>query len=389
MRGARTQYVTLVSFVPAWLRVLCPNVTRLEMVTERLSPHLLLSPPAQHQQLQCLEWLQFGEPPALPLMLHMRRQLAALPSLASLTVRGLDWAAEDDDEQQAARLISSTVTRLQLDSLRFSVALDNCEWLRRLPTQFPSLVELDAGDLTVRDDTLLVLLCRLPHLRRLTVNSARLAHSHVGMAWPWQELSALELDVDSFARLPLDRIPACTVSGGVRPSADPAAVAAVAQAVRRWGGLRADRDEWWIDGGGGGFAALLATLGPLLAALPATQQRQVTLTDVQDTMPQQLQQLGQRLPPSVATLRFRNCTLAEGAWPALLPSLPATVEELNVKCMNGPLTVEQLAVLCQAAARPIRVAVASFDIDRMPQQELQSVRQQVAGAGLVTLVVMA
>ncbi len=317
---------------------------------------------------------------------HVREQLAALPNLTSLSLVDLSWAGgEEEDEQQAGRLISSTVTRLELTQ---ADAWEDSSWvLQRLPTQFPNLRDLEALVLNV-DDAGLDAFLRLPHLERLHVRGLQLRRSHAHMACRWADLKVTELDVGSFARLPLDGIQACSGWWTVRPSADAAAVARVAQAVRRWGCLGGCRTGSRVRGHDA--AALVTTLGPLLAALPAEQQRQVSIEDLWDATPQQVQQLGQQLPPGVTTLRLNRYKLVSDAWTALLPSLPATVAELRLEDTSSPDLKEHVVALCQAGVRPIRVVVPlSRSGPGVAEQDLERMRASLVGPdGLPSLVTL-
>ncbi len=380
----RLQALEQTSLVPVWVKVLCPNATKLDLGWDTLAPHPLPQP-RPHPHLQHLRWdRRWGICADSPLAAHVREQLAALPSLTSLALHDLSWAGAEgeDGEQQAGRLASSTMTRLEL-SAHFNQE-GSYDALLRLPTQFPNLRELDASYMTVEDDGLEALL-RLPHLERLRVWGFSLQRSHAHRACSWVLVTVCELDVGSFARLPLDGIPVCSDWWLVRPSTDAAAVARVAQAVRRWGGPGAGGNEWRISGSD--VAALATTLGPLLVALPAQQQRRVIIPFLRDVTPQQVQHLGQHLPPSITTLRLDSCTLTLDAWAALLPSLPATVEELRLVFTFQPLMEQQVLALCQAAVRPIRVVVSpSRHEPRLSEQDLERMRASLVGPGLVTLV---
>ncbi len=383
------------SLVPPWVKVLCPNATKLDQTESTLVPHPLHQPrPLQHLQHLSLEqpWNVDGDP---PLAAHMREQLAALPSLTSLAFRDMGWAAEEEDgeqqqedeedEQQAGRLISGAVMRLELTF--FETLEDSTQVLWRLPTQFPNLRELRAPRCIAVDDDGLEALLRLPHLRRLHVLRFSLERDHSRVAPPWAHLRVGELDVGSFARLPLDGIQACSGWWRVVPSADAAAVARVAQAMRRWGGVRrVETPDWWLDGRNA--AALVATVGPLVAALPAEQQRHVTIRHLEDATPQQVQQLGQELPAGVARLRFMSSTLPLDACSALLPGLPATVEELGFLCAYPHLTEQKVLALCRAAMRPIRVVVDRHS--GLSEQDRERIRASLVGPdgqpGPVTLV---
>ncbi len=379
------QFLEQTSLVPAWAKVLCPNATKLDLGWDTLAPHPLPQP-TPHPHLQHLEWSRlwfagWDVPPAQ----HLCQQLAALPSLTSLSLCDLDWAGSDEEEQQSQRLISSTTTRLEFvqeDELE-----DSFPTLQRVPTQFPCLRVLDAAFCVVVDDNGLEALLSMPHLERLRVRGFSLQRSHAHRAWPWVEFGVRELDVGSFTRLPLDGIPACSSWWRVQPSANAAAVARVALAIRRWGGLRGAAHGLSISGED--VAALLTTLGPLLAALPAEQQRRVSIRDLRDTSPQQVQQLGQQLPAGVAILRLDSYALPLEAWPALLPGLPATVEELELGCTaSASLTAQHVAALCQAAVRPIRVVMSRYG--HLTEQDLERIRASLTGSdgqpGPVTLV---
>ncbi len=375
------------SLVPVWVKVLCPNVTKLDLCDNSLSRWPLNQPrPLPHlQQLRWdRPWRAYRD---LPLAEHMRQQLAALPSLTSLTLADLAWAQEeeeeedDDDEeegqqqqQQAGRLVSSSVTRLELHALSVHASL--------VRVWFPCLRELDAGNAMVDDDDLEAMLQDLPHLPRLTIHGFNLQRSHAHAAWPWRELTAAELDVDSFARLPLDGIACCSGWWSVVPSSDATAVARVAQAVKRWGGNSSGAGGWWIEGGD--FTALLTTLGPVLTALPAAQQRRLDIRHLDDVTPQQVQQLGQHMPPGITTLGLVFIGApTEEACSALLPSLPASVQELDLTDNRfSPLTEEQVLAVCQAAMRPIAVVV---DKHALSDEQLQDIRGRLSGAGWVTL----
>ncbi len=386
--AARLQDVEQTALVPAWVKVLCPNAAELELGWDALAPHPLHQP-RPHPHLQHLRWERTWDADQdPPLAEHVRQQLAALPSLTSLALRDLSWegAEGEDGERQARRLISGTVTRLEFP--HDSDMEGTSRALVRLPTQFPNLRELRAWDAFVDDDGLEALL-RLPHLERLRVRGFDLQRSHAHRVCLWADLRVGQLDVGSFARLPLDGIPVCSDWWLVRPSADEAAVTRVAQAIRRWCGMGGGMSR--LDLSGEDVAALVTTLGPLLAALPAEQQRRVTIHDVRDATPQQVQQLGQRLPPTVAMLTLDSYTLAPDAWSALLPSLPATVEELRLRWIYPALTEQQVVTLCQAAVRPVTVVVhLSMGASGLSERDLERIRSLLTGPGpgpsLVTLV---
>ncbi len=325
------------SLVPAWVDVLCPNATKLDLAwnTIVVCP---LHQPMPHPHLQHLSWK--GNCNSARVVDHVRQQLEALPSLTSLFLRDLSWARQQEDE----RLISSTVTRLQLTAEELQE-----DELQHLHVQFPFLRELDVPGCAVVDDAGLEVLLSLPHLERLSVRGFSLQVNR--MACPWRSLKVQELDVGSFTRLPLDDVAACSGWGLVRPSADAAAVARVTHAISRWGGVGSAGAALKINGED--VEALLTTLGPLLAALPVVERQQVAIFGGEITA-QQLQQLGPELPASVTTLRLEY-RAAPDAWATLLPSLPASVEELRLWYRG--LTDQHVLALCQAAVRPIRVVV--------------------------------
>ncbi len=378
------------SLVPAWVKVLCPNATKLDLGLSTLADPPLRQP-LPHPHLQQLQWDRqsdlYDDP---PLEEHMRQQLAALPSLTSLTLADLAWAQEeeeeedDDDEeegqQQAGRLMSCSVTRLELHALP-----EHASALQGLWTQFPCLRELSLDSATLDDDGLEALLQGVPAtMDRLSAGGFRLQRSHAHAAWPWPEVTVKELDVDSFARLPLDGIPACSWQSVV-PSSDAAAVARVAAAVKRWGGRWSGPGVWWISGSD--FKALLAALGPLVAALPAALQGRLRIRGLHDVTAERVQQLGQHLPASITTLTLTASCMAPDAWPAVLPSLPAGVTTLRLVHVYR-LTEEQVLALCQAAVRPVTVVVRRQGRGHplaLREAELQDIRGRLAGAGLVTL----
>ncbi len=368
------------ALVPAWLKVCCPNVTSLKVEHCTLTPHLLgraatraaaLTPPgssAQHAApapLTCRALSNIyvnipimtgessddnddddddngGSRNRVRWQRHVCRQLAALPSLTSLAMG------------PAGHLLRPTQVSTSLTSLHITECYD-ARRAARLAAQFPNLRHLDARHLTADDATLESLL-GLPCLERLAVWGFDLQHCHAEAPWAVRHLAVTDLDVGSFARLPLDGVQTCTLGedeGQVFPTGDVQAVARVAEAVRRWGGLGR---EARVAVYGYSAAAVLATLGPLLAALPAAQRREVSVSDSRDAAPATLQALGRQLPAGVAVLRLKNCTLQPEAWRVLLPSLPATVAELRLQLTVWPRE-EQLVALCGAAVRRVRVAV--------------------------------
>ncbi len=346
--------------MPAWLKVCCPNVSSLQMAECTLTPHLLNLPapaaaavaPAPHhgsptpltcQHLQRIEMGGFtGQPGSAQWHQHIRHQLAALPSLTSLATRNEEW-------MQEPALVSTTLTSLELP------AADNAQHVAHLAVQFPNLQRLGAGSLTL-DDAGLEALLRLPHLERLSVRDLNLRHSHAHRTWVVRHLCVDTPDVGELAHLPLDGVQACVLRFGVRvtPSRDAQAVARVAAAVGRWGGL-GTTGGGRVEVEGGDTAALLTTLGPLLTALPAAQRRSVSILSMRDASPATVQALGQQLPTSITAVDLWECTLQPEAWPVLLPSLPATVAKLSLRSSQAPAE-EQLVALCSAAVRPVTLS---------------------------------
>ncbi len=396
--------------MPAWLKVCCPNVSSLK-VEGTLTQHLLdlpprpparaasASPPGQGrpslltcQHLQSInmslnhddeddddddeddgdddggggggggggghmpQWRQ-----------HIRQQLAALPSLTSLVTFNDQWMREP-------ALVSTSITSLVFEDY------DNTPHLTHLAVQFPNLRELDAWDVTV-DDAGLEALLRVPHLERLSVQRFSLQRSHAHRTWAVRQLSIGILDVGALARLPLDSIQACSFQDApwFTPSRDAQAVARVAEVVRHRGGLGTE-GQGRVMVQGRDTAALLTTLGPVLAALPAAQRRQVSISNLQDATAATLQALGQALPGSVTSLQLWDCSLQPAAWPTLLPSLPATVTELQLHFSVAP-TEEQLMAMCGDAVRCITVDVWGVTADT-----LQRVRKRLAEMGEAQLV---
>ncbi len=389
-RGA-LQNLRQTALVPAWLKVCCPNARKLEVGNCTLTPYVLDLPPAPPgsstrpsagsgpepmacQRLQHIFMTPFmddGDDSREQWQQHIRQQLAALPSLTSLSTHTDDWMLEP-------ALVSTSLMSLYIQGSC------NAQHVSHLAVQFPNLRQLDAS-LVTWDDAGLEALLHLPHLERLTVEGFNLQRSHAHRAWAVQHLSVWELDVGAFARLPLERVQTCTleVDGWVKPSGDAQAVARVAEAVRRWGGLGT---EGWMELSGRDVSPVLATLGPLLAALPAAQRRDVGVDlGAHHVGPATLRALGQQLPGSVATLSL-TASLQPEAWPTLLPSLPATVTDLWLSSGGQPPTEEHLVSLCSAAVRRIKVTLrwpSPDAADRVSSRLAERGREQ-----LVTLVRM-
>ncbi len=364
-----------------WLPLTCPNFTSLERSGGTITDNLPLPAPppppssrpapapvaCQHLQRLHLSDVRGVDPQ------HLRQQLAALPSLSSLTVL--------DPEGLLAELHSASLTRLWL----VGSDQDNEEALtravQRLPVQFPNLVELGAVDcLTLTDDGLEALLS-MRSLRRVKVQDFRLERSHAQRRCDWEELS-LEtplLVVDQLARLPLEGIQRLrTSANSFSPSRDAQAVARVAAIVKRSGGLGA---QYGLPIIGGDAAALLTSLHPLLEAVMEEVQRKVTIAGMVDATPEVVQQLGQQLTPSVRSLRMWKCTLAPEAFPALLPSLPATVSRVCLEFGGSPpeLLEERVLAMCGAAVRPINVYVGMDDLHE--EEALKRIRARLAEQG--------
>ncbi len=411
------QDLQLSALVPAWLKVCCPNVTSLKVEDCAVAPHLQSQPwspaappaapappsgtapqprrsgpaPLTCQHLQSVTFAHKGGAGSRSLLFrwgitwerqaaahaqwqqHVREQLAALPSLASLATREDEW------------MLGPALVSTSLTSLSFGGG-DDSRRAPHLAVQFPNLRQLRAEDLTVDDDEMEALLL-LPRLERLSVGGFNLQRSHVHRAWTVRHLEAGGVDVDSLARLPLEGVQTFSVHYGrvsVVASGDAQAVARVAEAVRRWGGAATvphPRGCVEVERGAS-MAAVLTTLGPLLAALPAAQRRGVALREVEGIAPVTLQALGQQLPASVASLRLLDCALQPEAWPALLPSLPATVAELQLS-LRRPPTEEQLVAVCEGAVRRVRVACS-----RLPPDVVKRVNKRLAGMGKEHLVVV-
>ncbi len=187
--------------------------------------------------------------------------------------------------------------------------------------------------------------------------------------------------MDSFARLPLHRILTLKGVKSVRPSADTQAVTRVAEAVRRWGGLGQQKDGLSIIPED--INAVTTTLGPLLAALPEEQRRRMTLCElgVGAVTPQFLQRLGAALPSSgikrlsLGTRIDDTWQPAPAAWRALLPSLPATVERVDLH--NVRASEQQLVDLCCAATRRVTVAVSLWSNPEEQGEVLAAVRARL------------
>ncbi len=369
------QGLELTSAMPMWLPVVCPNVTNLDCcgtVTQHLPLPAPPPPPPRSTATR--------PAPAPAACQHLQQQLAALPSLSCLTV----W----DTKGLLEELHSMSITRLQLVSVNNDKAAST-RAVQRLPVQFPKLVELDAPRALTLCDAGLEALLSMRRLRRVHVDEMRLARSHAHRPCAWEELSIsqfpVRVDVDSVARLPLEgiqRFRTHDVWRCVVPSDDSQAVRRLAAAVKRSRGAGLGR----LAISGEDPAALLITLGPLLKALPAEQQRTTCIRGLSKATCEVVQELCRQLTPSVRTLRLDRCTLSPLAFPALLPSLPTTVTRvalLHAKPCSLPrefMKVFESHVLgmCRKAVRPITVCVVEKDL---PESALERIRVRLAELG--------
>ncbi len=359
-----------------WLPLVCPNVTSLVCADTTITRHLPLPAaphlpssirPAACQHLQRLDMSQIDTQAQ-----HLQQQLAALPSLSSLTVL--------DTEDLLEQLHSTTLTGLELTTYRPLGV--QASFLQRLPVQFPNLVELHAPYAVSVDDDGLEALLSMRGLRRVTVWDLDLERSHAHRPCTWEELFAAELthvDVDMWARLPLEGIAHLDVPsawrGGVLPSRDAQAVARVAAAVKRSGCEGAVRG---LSFSGEDATALRTTLRPLLGALPAEEQRTIRIIGLRVDLPDAWSQLCQQLTPAVSTLGLYDCTVAPEVLGALLPTLPATVTRLELTSWPDLSTIEEhVLAVCSAAVRPIEVFVAG----RLPQGVTARIRTHLAEQG--------
>ncbi len=348
--------------MPPWLRVLCPNATRLDSdhcnITEDLPAPSLLSPAAAggptllpHQHLATLEWWKDIMTPSPHLPAHLWRQLASLPSLRTLEVNmpyGLAQAlrhgaaltaAAAQPQSSTATVAASTQPLLPVTSLRAMASVDD---------GFTDAV-----------------LQHLPQVERLEVWGFRLRHSHAHhQQCGWRELIVREVDVDSFTRLPLERVRTCAWSEhyrNVRPSRDAQAAARVAAAVQRWGPQSITFSSRTLQVSGADHQALLTTLPPLLATLSpllGSRLEEFMLTRSAPLTPEALREVARLLPPSVTTLTLKDCQVPADAWGGLLAAVPAHVEDWWV----WGASEEHLLALCRGAVRPIRVGVPDLSM---------------------------
>ncbi len=282
---------------------------------------------------------------------HLHQQLAALPSLTTLTCwegRGL-----------AAELHSTRVTRLCFEGDESAPTV-----VPRLRAQFPNLVELDASWCWAVRDGVLEALLGVRSLRRVRVRELELQRSHARRPCAWEELSLTVFSVDQVVLLPLEGIQRLRAHGeDFLPSRDAQAVARVAAAAKRGGGLGAVRFN------GEDPAALLTTLRPLLEATGA---EEAVVRALYTTKRRVFKRLGQQLPPAVRTLSLERCCLPRKAWAAVLPRLPATVTCLKLSAMPAE---ENVLALCAGAVRPITVYGWYMGADKQQRILSQLARQ--------------
>ncbi len=336
--------------MPAWFKELCLGATHLHYLGRMGLPAAPPSQPAPplHIRLQHLTWA----PPHPPLdasadavSRHVRRHLAALPSLTSLTLHTLDWAA-------GPALISRSVTRLALTETPEAS-------LTHLPMQFHSLRELDGLSCLVLRDADLRALLRMPGLRRVSALVMHLKQDHHTVPWLLPHLHLANLHVDSLALVTLELIPRLTVAELIEPTGDAALAARVAAMFRRWGAWRATPEgRARLSLSCRDFAATLASLPPFLAAAPPQQPVELTLTHTHYVALETVRQLAAALTPSVRALRLADCVIPPELWPRLLPSLPPHVQALGLSMDRAQeVEVGQLCALCRGAARAVEVVV--------------------------------
>ncbi len=358
------------SVVPMWLPVTCPNITSVYSCGCDVVARPILPPPpppcsaasdrspppapAACHHLQSLSFFSADHLTPRQLAWDLRQQLAALPSLSELTL----WSTEGLLEEPH----SASVTRLRLDGYGQEDEQEEeqatVSMLRRLPVQFPGLVELDAPQAFSLGDAGLEVLLGMRGLRRVAVRQLDLQRSHAHRPCAWEQLSLATLVVDQLARLPLEGVQRLQGrAGDVRPSRDAQAVARFAAAVKRSVTLCCEP----LDVHGEDAAALLATLRPLLEALPSAEERRsVGVSGLHVGAPDVLRELCQQLTPGVEALRLRGCMWRPEAFPALLPSLPATVARVDVHTdlMTPESREGAVLAVCRAAVRPVEVGVA-------------------------------
>ncbi len=210
------------------------------------------------------------------------------------------------------------------------------------------------------------------------------------LACGWARLVVETLDVDSFARLPLGSIGSLSGVARVTASSDPWAVARVLAAVKRWSSLApsalltSDAVVFECDSQLPSRHAL--TTLPVIASLGSC--RHLTLEQFKELSPAMLRALGALLPPRLQTLTLEYCSFAAGGgggaphdaaavWRAVLPSLPARVAQLRLRWCG--VSTEQLAAMCAAADKPVRVCMQSRRI--VGDEARALVRQSMEEAG--------
>ncbi len=367
--------------VPAWLSVVCPHLEGWDAGNGFVTRHLGALPPettavaerpAPLPRLRELCWCP-EERMTREASEHVRRQLAALPSLAYLDVTEL-WLMQGQ--------LSGSVTELRVWSgfeadhaARIAELLPNLRHLDLTQCQDEPLID-DAG--------LEALMYRLPRLEKLSVAGLALQRSHVHRFWPWPLFEVDEVDIDSFARLPLELIPACTLSRDVIPSTDAQAVVRVAKALRRWDAACTRLSIKASDMG-----ALLVTVAPLCReALDAQQACRVAIEGMEVATAAHVLQLGQQLPPHVSALQVHATFVDPGARRALLPSLPASVLELKMNALVLPEWQEEVVSVCSTAVRPIKLRLASWYRGEFANEQVRQqlrARAEAASNRLVTL----
>ncbi len=373
------QALEMTALVPAWVKALCPGVETFFATACNITTELPPPPPSSAatpmcQHLKTLSWhaghdMVFYE----DYCAHLQHQLACLPSLTRLTMPIFF------DRMEPA-LLHAGVT--SLDTWAHAAPELLAEAIRRLPAQLPALQELRVY--SVDDEALDLVLERLPHLQTLCADfELWRGHQHQAhLRWPDLEFGAL--NVDSLALLPLESVRSGRCKGWVEPSEDARAVARVAQALRRWPGAFAGYVRFQSSTRG----ALVASLRPLLEALPEGGRRRVSLQASEWLLTAEaLRQLGQQLPPGVAHLGLEG-SVSPSAWPEMLRSLPGCVEELSFYRPGAAPSEDEACALCAGAVRPVRVRLQQLGKDAVQRvrARLEQEFQAGAAARLVTLV---
>ncbi len=315
--------------------------------------------PLAFQRLQALDLRSCSLPPlASPGGARLCRQLRALTALHNLDLsRGWDFTHP--------AIVSSSVTEL-------GYSQDDAPRLTSLPVQFPAVRELNAPQLTLDDGDLDAVLS-LASLRALHVEGFALRRSHAHQRCAVDMLKFDFVDVDSFSRLPWSGIQAChggsngmtiTCSGNAQATA--AVTAALQQ--RAWDANGPD----WLDVYKCSSSAVLEATLPLMAMMRPS--AELSITEIQGMSATVLQRLGQLV--RVDTLSLLRCSLADEAWPALLPALPHTSSVFLSDVVCAP-TEQQLLAMCQGATRPVCVGLSGGplsedDADALCQRVMQA-----------------